>query len=127
MHSIRPFDPTDAAAVAAIASTASQIAQWSVDDYAQLITTGYLGWVSFVPESKTVTGFIVIRVLAPEAEILNIAVTPEFRESGLATGLLNAALNHLRESLVQRLYLEVRPSNTPAISFYQKHLFAITG
>jgi ribosomal-protein-alanine N-acetyltransferase len=69
----------------------------------------------------------VVRVIPPEAEILNLAVNPQNRERGVATSLLEVVLANLRERNAERLHLEVRPSNAPAISFYQKHLFTLTG
>jgi ribosomal-protein-alanine N-acetyltransferase len=127
MHHIRPFESSDAVAVAILASTAPQIAQWSADDYAQLLSIGYTAWVAATPEAAQLLGFIVLRVIPPEAEILNLAVDPAFRETGIGGDLLKAALEDLAQRQAQRLYLEVRPSNTPAISFYQKHLFTLAG
>ena len=125
MHHIRPFESSDAPAVSAIAATAPQIAQWSADAYAQLPSSGYMAWVA-VNDAAERIGFIVIRVISPEAEILNLAVAPALREAGIGSDLLAAALRQLSESGAKRLFLEVRPSNTPAISFYQKHLFTLT-
>jgi [ribosomal protein S18]-alanine N-acetyltransferase len=127
MHHIRPFESSDAPAVAAIAATAPQIAQWSANDYAQLLSSGYMAWVAAGSDAAELIGFIVIRLIPPEAEILNLAVAPALREAGIGSDLLAAALRHLSESGAKRLFLEVRPSNTAAISFYQKHLFTLTG
>jgi ribosomal-protein-alanine acetyltransferase len=126
MHHIRPFESNDAAVIAALASTAPQIAQWSANDYAQLLATGYAAWVAVTPESGKLLGFIVIRAILLEAELLNVAVASDVRQTGVASALLEVALENLAHSKAERLYLEVRPSNTPAISFYQKHLFRVT-
>ena len=93
MHHIRPFESSDAPAVAAIAATAPQIAQWSADAYAQLPSSGYMAWVA-VNDAAERIGFIVIRVISPEAEILNLAVAPALREAGIGSDLLAAALRH---------------------------------
>jgi [ribosomal protein S18]-alanine N-acetyltransferase len=127
MHRIREFVPNDSAAIFKIAAAERQIAQWSAAAYAQLLGDGYTAWVSERTDSNEIVGFIVVRLVAPEAEILNLAVNPANREQGLATGLFKVVLASLLKGRATRLYLEVRPSNTPAISFYQKHLFTLAG
>jgi ribosomal-protein-alanine acetyltransferase len=127
MHRIREFVPNDSAAIFKIAAAERKIAQWSADAYAQLLAKGYAAWVAERPDSDEIVGFIVVRLVPPEGEILNLAVNPENREQGVATSLLEAVLTSLQRGQPSRLYLEVRPSNTPAISFYHKHLFTLAG
>ena len=127
MHRIREFASADSAAVVKIAAAEPRIAQWSANTYAQLLSDGYLAWVAEEVEERKIVGFIVVRLIPPEAEILNLAVDPKDREQGVATSLLEVVLTNLQERNTERLHLEVRPSNTPAISFYQKHLFTISG
>jgi ribosomal-protein-alanine acetyltransferase len=80
-----------------------------------------------IEEKKKVVGFLVVRDVVAEAEILNLCVAPARRRAGLAEALLTEALAELRRSRVDRLFLEVRESNTPAISFYEKHGFRTNG
>ena len=127
MHRIREFVPNDSAAIFKIAAAEAKIAQWSADAYAHLASNGYSAWVAERMDSGEIVGFIVVRLVPPEAEILNLAVSSENREQGVATSLLEVVLANLRSGKATRLYLEVRPSNTPAISFYQKHLFTLAG
>jgi ribosomal-protein-alanine acetyltransferase len=127
MHRIREFVPNDSAALFKIAAAEPKIAQWSVEAYAQLTNSGYSAWVAEQSHSGEIVGFIVLRLVPPEAEILNLAVNPENRKQGVATSLLAVVLANLQKRRATRLHLEVRPSNTPAISFYQKHLFTLAG
>jgi ribosomal-protein-alanine N-acetyltransferase len=127
MHHIRAFVPHDSAAIFKIAAAEPKIAQWSADAYAQMTNNGYSAWVAERTDSNEIVGFIVVRLLPPEAEILNLAVDPENREQGVASSLFEVVLANLQKGRATRLYLEVRPSNTPAISFYQKHLFTLAG
>jgi ribosomal-protein-alanine acetyltransferase len=127
MHRIREFVPNDSAALFKIAAAEPKIAQWSVEAYAQLTNSGYSAWVAEQSHSGEIVGFIVLRLVPPEAEILNLAVNPENRKQGVATSLLAVVLANLQKRRATRLHLEVRPSNTPAISFYQKHLFTLVG
>jgi len=102
-----------------------QAAAWTVKSLEQLNQRGELGWV--IEENGKIAGFLVARAVVAEAEILNLCVTPERRRSGLAEALLCEAVAELRRSRVDRLFLEVRESNTPAVCFYEKHNFRETG
>ena len=124
-NSIRRFDAGDAAAVGEILASSPQAAAWTVKSLEQLNKRGELGWV--IEDANKIAGFLVVRAVVAEAEILNLCIAPEKRRSGLAEALLNTAVAELRRTRVDRLFLEVRESNTPAISFYEKHQFRETG
>jgi [ribosomal protein S18]-alanine N-acetyltransferase len=124
-YAIRRFEPRDADTVEKILANSPEAAPWTVKSLEQLNQRGELGWV--IEEKSKVVGFLVVRAVVAEAEILNLCVAPEKRRSGLAESLLNAAIVELRRTRVDRLFLEVRESNTPAISFYEKHAFRKTG
>jgi [ribosomal protein S18]-alanine N-acetyltransferase len=123
--SIRRFDARDAAAVGEILASCPEAASWSVKSLEQLNLRGELGWV--IEDDHKVVGFLVVRAVVAEAELLNLCVAPEKRRTGLAEALLNEAVAELRGAHVDRLFLEVRESNTPAISFYEKRQFRKTG
>jgi [ribosomal protein S18]-alanine N-acetyltransferase len=125
-YDIRAFEPADAAAVAQLAAASPQAAQWSEQSYAKLLDSGYAGWVA-VGADTALGGFIITRLIATEAEILNLAVAAQHRRAGVASALLESALGSFALANVRRVYLEVRASNAPAITFYQKLLFTITG
>ena len=122
---IRRFDARDAAAVGEILAQSPEAASWTVKSLEQLNKRGELGWV--IEDQNKVVGFLVIRAIVAEAEILNLCVAPGKRRSGLAEALLSEAVAELRRTRVDRLFLEVRESNAPAISFYEKHRFRKTG
>lgn len=71
--------------------------------------------------------YINIRILAKEAELMRIAVEKKYRKRGLASLLLQRALNLCREKNVQSIFLEVRESNIEAISLYRKYDFEECG
>ena len=56
---------------------------------------------------------------ADEAELLRIAVAPEARRQGFARKLMEASEAFLMGEGIDRLYLEVRTSNTPARTLYE--------
>ncbi len=123
--SIRRFEARDAGVVGEILASSPQAAAWTVKSLEQLNKRGELGWV--IENDGKVAGFLVVRSVVAEAEILNLCVAAEKRRSGLAEALLAEAITELRRTRVDRLFLEVRESNTPAISFYKKHNFRETG
>lgn len=73
-----------------------------------------------------IAGYVVLRKILDEAEILSIAVKPEMRRKGIATELLKNALEEIKDS-VKACFLEVRVSNKQAISFYEKIGFRKAG
>ena len=72
-------------------------------------------------------GYIGVTAVAGEGYINNIAVKKEYREKGAGSLLLNRALDFAREEKLDFLSLEVRRSNTAAISLYKKLGFKSEG
>ena len=85
----------------------------------------YLQYYLLVAALKSeVAGFVVWREVGPEeAEILNIAVDPDFRRRGVATTLLEA----VRAQFSGSLFLEVRESNVAARLLYERLGFEVAG
>jgi ribosomal-protein-alanine N-acetyltransferase len=122
---IREFRVADAAAVHTLAKSAVEAGQWSLESYERLHELGEMGWV--VERDGSVRGFLVVRIIAPEMEILNLAVAAEARRNGLAAKLLVAAEKTALEKSVKRVFLEVRETNVVAIAFYERHGFGKMG
>jgi [ribosomal protein S18]-alanine N-acetyltransferase len=72
-------------------------------------------------------GFILIRIVADEAEILTFAVKPDQRQHGHGRTLMTAALQLMTEYRVARCFLEVSVDNTTAIALYTRSGFATCG
>ncbi|MEN2995286.1 MAG: ribosomal protein S18-alanine N-acetyltransferase [Thermodesulfovibrio sp.] len=66
-----------------------------------------------------IAGYIVLRKILDEAELLSIAVKPELRRKGIATKLIKNILDEIKDS-VKCCFLEVRVSNIKAINLYEK-------
>ena len=123
---IRAFRPSDAASLSSILRDSPEAANWTQASYREWMNSP--GAVAFVSEGDgRVTGFIIGRQVADEAEVLNVAVAPSSRRKGQASALLKAALEEFRTRGVRRVYLEVRESNLAARAFYAKHGFSQTG
>lgn len=111
---IRALQPEDLAAVEAIQGSSAQAAQWPSEDYLRVycrvaVADGESG-------TETVIGFAAARQSIPEeAEILNVAVHPDWRRRGVARALLTGLLAELRGEV----FLEVRASNEAALRLYE--------
>jgi ribosomal-protein-alanine N-acetyltransferase len=62
-----------------------------------------------------------------EGHILNLAVHPSARRMGIATSLINAVLDYMRENDCVFVYLEVRLSNMSARKLYEQLGFQEVG
>jgi len=78
-------------------------------------------------EENSIHGFVILRRVADEGELFQIAVDSNARRRGAADMLMRAALRYAGERAIRKIYLEVRGSNAPAIALYRKHGFAPVG
>ena len=67
-----------------------------------------------------IVAYAFLRRVADELHILKIAVIPAQRGHGLATWFLNQCFTRSTRQGANFVFLEVRPSNIPAIELYQK-------
>ncbi len=124
MSGLIRLEPAHAEIAAALHATSFDT-PWGTDDFARLLEqpgTAGLAWTNPAP-----LGFILIRAVADEAEILTIAVMPEARRKGIATTLLDEAAAMLRSGGTHRLFLEVAADNTAALDLYVAHGFKPSG
>ena len=75
----------------------------------------------------TITGYAVLMISFDEATISNIAVGEPFRGQGIGEKLLRELIRRGREKGAERFTLEVRVSNSNAISLYRKLGFESVG
>ncbi len=72
-------------------------------------------------------GFILIRAVADEAEILTLAVRPSARQAGLGLRLVEQACVDAMSQGAARLFLEVAEDNVPARALYARAGFTEAG
>jgi ribosomal-protein-alanine N-acetyltransferase len=79
------------------------------------------------PVSGTVVGYVVADCVrghgGTAGHVKDLAVHPDHRSRGVGSTLLDTALSRLREQGATTAKLEVRPSNAPARSLYERHGF----
>lgn len=71
--------------------------------------------------------YAILSIAAGEAHILTLCVNPDSRRRGYGELLLGDILQLARERCAGSVYLEVRPSNQPAIRLYEKTGFQEIG
>ncbi|MCU7786503.1 MAG: ribosomal protein S18-alanine N-acetyltransferase [Pyrobaculum sp.] len=76
--------------------------------------------------SGGVVGYIITCIEGNAAHVISIAVAPEYRRRGVGRALLCTALQLLATGRVAEVFLEVRVSNTPALSLYRAAGFEIS-
>lgn len=122
---IRSLEHADFEAILDIQNVCPEIAQWSAWDYDRVARREMTGWVA--DENSEVTGFLVARRVLQDLEILNFAVPPDSRQRGIGAALLREALEWGKSFRAEKAFLEVRASNQPALGFYARFGFEVTG
>jgi ribosomal-protein-alanine N-acetyltransferase len=130
MIRVRPARSEDVPRLMKIASHSLTAARWNQEAYANLFTeAGSKQMVSLVvEEDEHALGFLVGRQVAGgEWEIENVVIAGAARRRGLASRLLGAFLDLVRNRGGHEIYLEVRESNRAAYALYKKLGFSEAG
>ena len=99
---------------------------WSYRDVQDLICTE--GGMCFAAiEDGKVVAYVIGRLIAPEGEIYRVAVAPNKRHRGIGYRLLDYAVKTSKGQGLERLFLEVRSRNIPAIKLYTAYGFKEIG
>lgn len=77
-------------------------------------------WLVAVGEDGTVLGYVGSQSCFEDADILNVCVAPAARRRGVAEALMRELEARLAPNGVEKISLEVRASNEPAIRLYEK-------
>ena len=79
-----------------------------------------------VEKNEEVIGFVIGITQKNEGHILVIAIKESYKKKGVGTFLMKKLMDIYEKKGVMKLKLEVRASNTPALSMYKKLGFKIT-
>ena len=124
---IRPARADDLPAILAI-ERVSFTDPWSRSSFAALLEQPRVYFsVALDRDAGTLVGYTVAWFVLDEAELANLAVTPDARGNGIGAQLLEAALAASEQRGAATMYLEVRASNQSAIALYTSHGFAEVG
>ncbi|NLZ56389.1 MAG: ribosomal protein S18-alanine N-acetyltransferase [Clostridiaceae bacterium] len=103
-------------------------ASWGMDSCRDFLSerTNHV-WAFSLDGGETLIGAAALQVLPPEAELLRLAIKEPFRRHGFGRQFMTALIKWLRDEGVNRMWLEVRVSNEPAISLYESLGFERNG
>ena len=74
-------------------------------------------------ENDKVIGFFELSIIAPEAELFDIAVLKESQGKGYASFMMKYMLDYLKQKQCDTIFLEVNKINVKAIKLYEKFGF----
>ena len=114
------------ASVAAIEKECFGRDAWSERSVAGELDNALALWLVAV-ENGAVAGYVGSQTVCGETDMMNVAVTADYRRQGLGEKLVLALVEELKAMGSQCLTLEVRDSNTPARTLYEKLGFAEVG
>ena len=123
---IEPIPPTAAQPLAVLHSACFPDDPWDAGALGRIMAlSGAFGWLAW--EEDAPVGFVLVRDLGDECEILSLGVTPRWRRRGTARTLLAAAIAETRRRRLASLVLEVATDNDPANALYAALGFAPVG
>lgn len=100
---------------------------WSKESFLNEISNDLAHYFSAFDENGNLVGYAGSWQILEEAHITNIAVAKEFRRNKIGEKLLRKIIDSCYENKIKYITLEVRVSNKPAISLYEKYGFKSFG
>lgn len=116
LTSIRAMRAEDIDAVLAIELSAYPF-PWTRGIFRDCLSSGYECWV--LQRESEIFGYGVLSVAGGEAHVLNLCISPAAQSKGSGRRMLARLLDLARWHRAERVFLEVRPSNTHAIQLYE--------
>ena len=120
----RPMTLADLPSVACIEASAYRF-PWSEQVFRSCLRAGYTCRVA--TEGDRVRGYGIVSLAANEAHLLNLCIDPAEHGRGWGGWLLRRLFGIARVRRAERMFLEVRPSNRPAVRLYEGHGFVHVG
>ena len=126
-----PLDPELAEVLAGIQARAYSshgLRPWSARDFVGLLqnpSTDLLIYDARNNADHDIRGFLLGSAPGDEAEILSIAVDPEWQRRGAGRHLMDFYRSRFRDKDISRIILEVAENNLSSINFYHSLMFSI--
>lgn len=112
---IRPMTAADVPSVAALEKLCFSD-PWSASSIASELDNPLSLWLVW-EEDGAATAYLGVQRVPPQADVMNVAVSPALRRRGIARALFAELERRLPE--IDELFLEVRASNSGAIALYR--------
>lgn len=74
-------------------------------------------------DDDDIMGYLIYQIVFEVAEVLRIATDPDFQKQGVGKGLLDEFDKLCKDKGAERILLEVRADNAPAIRLYERQGF----
>ncbi|OPL11782.1 MAG: hypothetical protein AVO34_07925 [Firmicutes bacterium ML8_F2] len=123
---ISPMDTGDIREVSAIEQITFR-EPWPAESFLTELQTNRLAHYLVARLNDRVIAYIGSWIIIDEVHITTLAVAEDYRYRGIATRLLQALIEEVSSQQPRSYTLEVRPSNTAARRFYEKHGFTVCG
>lgn len=94
---------------------------WSRGNFSDSLAAGHSCWIA--EQNRCIVGYAVVMLVLDEAHLLNISIAAQQQGQGLGRALLAHVQDTARQYGAQQMFLEVRPSNTPALRLYESFGF----
>ena len=129
---IRKVLKTDIDRIVDIERSWQHLSHWSLDSYHRLLnddtfTSSFVAELEDEHADSRIVGFVIFHIAGAASEIYNIAVDSIHARTGIGRQLMAAAIEESGRRKARKVVLEVRKSNSPAISFYFGFNFRIVG
>ena len=124
---IKPMQKTDLDDVISIEAKAYGEHHWSKDSFMSELSNDLARYFSVFNTDGQLIGYCGCWQILEEAHITNIAVSPDYRRKHIGEALLTTIIDECYRNMAKYITLEVRVSNTPAISLYEKYGFKSLG
>lgn len=123
---IEPIPATGTEALAALHRACFPDDPWEAAALTRIMAlSGGFGWLA--SEDEEPVGFILVRDLGNECEVLSLGVAPLWRRRGVAQELLQTAVNEAARRNLPSMVLEVAVDNDPATDLYRTAGFVAVG
>lgn len=122
---IRPMQEDDVPQIAQLEQLCFSL-PWSENCVRSELTNPLSLWLVAAVDDA-VAGYIGSQTVLGEADIMNVAVAPQFRRCGIGETLLLQLEQKLKAEGVYSLTLEVRATNEAALCLYEKLGYTIAG
>ena len=128
LHNIKivPLGPAQVSQIAALEAAAFS-APWDDASIRAELDNPLALWLVAQDEAGAVLGYVGSQTCFEDADILNVCVTPAARRRGVAQALMLELEARLAPKGVEKITLEVRASNEPAIRLYEKLRYVQVG
>ena len=98
---------------------------WTPTILVDCFSDSYFVWVIILQDE--IAGFVVVKNNTDHWDILQLIIDRRYQRRGLASLLLQFVIETAAEKQIQKIALEVRASNQPAMALYEKIGFRRVG